>query len=205
MSETLKAQERKEFKHSNVVSIRKKGSIPAVVYGANMESTPVEVDATELSKTLKAVGRNGVIELAVGNQKKNVMLTDYQYDYLDNKFIHADFLAVNLNKKLEADVTLVLEGTASGVKDEGGILQQTLYEVSVTARPTDLPENITVDISSLSIGDTVTVGDIRKNVSVEINNDDEEVIATVLAPRLAEDTEEDEAAAAVEPTEEVNS
>ncbi|MFS0784145.1 50S ribosomal protein L25/general stress protein Ctc [Bacillus sp. 1P06AnD] len=193
MSQTLKAKERKELKHSNVTAIRGKGNIPAVVYGGKVDSTPIEVNELELIKTIQDNGRNGVIELDLEGKTQNVMLTDYQYDHLKNVFIHADFLAVNLSKKIDADISIVLEGEAKGVKEEGGVLQQVLHEISVSARPNDLPENVVVDISGLAIGDTITIGDIRKTISADVNNEDDEVIASVLAPRLEPETEDEEA------------
>ena len=192
MGNVLAAKERVDVKRSNLRLIRENGGIPAVVYGHNQDSTPIEVNGKELRKTLQEVGRNGIIELQLGSDKKNVMLTEYQMDSLTNKFIHADFLAVNLTRKITAGVQLVTVGTPEGVK-EGGILQQTLHEVAVTARPKELPESIEVDVSHLEIGDSIYLKDIEGQVSAAIETDGDEVVASVLAPKLEPAAEEEQA------------
>ena len=191
MGNVLAAKERVDGKRSNLRLIRENGGIPAVVYGHNQDNTPIEVNGKELRKTLQDVGRNGIIELQLENDKKNVMLTEYQMDSLTNKFIHVDFLAVNLSRKVTAGVPLVAVGTPAGVK-EGGILQQTLHEVAVTARPKDLPESIEVDVSNLQIGDAIYLKDIEEQVSAAIETEGDEVIASVLAPKLEPAVEEEQ-------------
>lgn len=191
MGNVLAAKERTSANKSVLTAIRRNGGIPAVVYGNNMESTPIEVNTKALHKTLQHSGKNGIIELEIGNNKLNVLLMEYQMDSLKNEFIHADFLAVNLTKKLTTNAALNLTGAAQGTK-EGGVLQQSLFEVAVTARPKDLPDTVDVDVSALNIGDTITVGDIRDQIAVTLENGDEEVIASVLAPRVEETASSEE-------------
>ena len=191
MGNVLAAKERVDGKRSNLRLIRENGGIPAVVYGHNQDSTPIEVNGKELRKTLQGVGRNGIIELQLENDKKNVMLTEYQMDSLTNKFVHVDFLAVNLTRKVTVGVQLVAVGTPVGVKD-GGILQQTLHEVAVTARPKELPESIEIDVSHLQIGDSTYLKDIEGQVAAAIENEGDEVVASVLAPKLEPAVEEEQ-------------
>ena len=191
MGNVLAAKERVDGKRSNLRLIRENGGIPAVVYGHNQDSTPIEVNGKELRKTLQGVGRNGIIELQLENDKKNVMLTEYQMDSLTNKFVHVDFLAVNLTRKVTVGVQLVAVGTPVGVKD-GGILQQTLHEVAVTARPKELPESIEIDVSHLQIGDSIYLKDIEGQVAAAIENEGDEVVASVLAPKLEPAVEEEQ-------------
>ena len=191
MGNVLAAKERVDGKRSNLRLIRENGGIPAVVYGHNQDSTPIEVNGKELRKTLQEVGRNGIIELQLENDKKNVMLTEYQMDSLTNKFVHVDFLAVNLTRKVTVGVQLVAVGTPAGVKD-GGILQQTLHEVAVTARPKELPESIEIDVSHLQIGDSIYLKDIEGQVAAAIENEGDEVVASVLAPKLEPAVEEEQ-------------
>ncbi|WP_019244508.1 MULTISPECIES: 50S ribosomal protein L25/general stress protein Ctc [Bacillus] len=192
MSYILSVQERKEFKSSSLHTIRENGGIPAVLYGNNHESKAIEVSLKDLHKAIQHVGRNGVIELHINNEKLNVMMTEYQYDSLKSEFVHADFLIVNLSKDIEADVSLVLVGEPKAV-EHGGMLQQVLHEVSVTAKPNDIPEYIEVDIAQLDMNDAVTIKDIKAKISVKINHDDDEVIATILPPRLEDSLEQEQA------------
>ena len=138
----------------------------------------------ELQKTIKAVGRNGVISLDINGNTQNVILTDYQVDPLKNGFIHVDFLSVDMSKEITANVRLTLVGDAAGVKD-GGVMQQSLFEVSVSAKPADVPSSIDVDVTHLQVGETVTISDI--NVAFTINHAEDEVIASILPPRQEEE------------------
>lgn len=186
MSTVLQAKERKEFRNSNLTDIRQKGNIPAIVYGSKMESTPIYLSGAEFHKTIKTVGRNGIISLDVDGNKHEVILNDYQADPIKNEVIHVDFLAVDMNKELTANVRVDLVGDALGVKD-GGVMQQSLHDISVTAKPNNLPPSIEIDISNLQVGETITIGQIKASSEFRINHDEEEVIASILAPRQEEE------------------
>lgn len=182
MNGTLQAMERKEFRRSELRKLRKQGHIPAVVYGSQSENKPIYLNESDLLRTIKDVGRNGVISLDVDGQKKNVILTDYQSDPLKKVLTHIDFLAVDMSKEVTATVRLVLTGDAAGVKD-GGVMQQSLHEISVTATPNNIPSSIDVDVTHLQVGDTITVKDIRGNQTYHIDHDEDQVIASILPPR----------------------
>ena len=191
MATELKANKRKDFKRSSLTKLRHEGNIPAVVYGYKTENTAIEVDSITFIKTIREVGRNGIISLNVDGTKQNVILSDYQQDHLKDAVTHIDFLAVNMSEEIDADVRIELNGEAPGVKD-GGVLQQPLHEVSVTAKPNDLPDAIEVDITDLQVGDTVTIGDIRDKYSVTLNEEDDRTIASILAPRQEEEIDSGE-------------
>jgi large subunit ribosomal protein L25 len=186
MATELKAKTRDDFKRSTLTKLRHGGDIPGVVYGYKAENTPIAVDAITFIKTIREVGRNGIISLNVNGNKQNVILSDYQQDHIKDQITHVDFLAVNMSEEIDADVRIELTGESAGVKD-GGVLQQPLHEVSVTAKPSDIPESIEVDISELQVGDTVTIGDVRDKYSVTLNEEDDRTIASVLAPRQEEE------------------
>ncbi|WP_338752531.1 50S ribosomal protein L25/general stress protein Ctc [Bacillus sp. FJAT-52991] len=192
MSAVLEAKKRNSFQRSGLTQNREEGNFPAVVYGKGVDSESVYVNESEFLKTIKEVGRNGVISLKMEGQKYNVILQDYHQDPLKNDIVHADFLAVDLSSDITANVRIDIEGEAIGAK-EGGVLQQPLFELSVTAKVSEFPENITVNVSQLGIGATLTVGDIRSQCSFEINHEDDETIVSILAPRSGE-TEETETA-----------
>lgn len=186
MSNLLVAKERKGAKQSNLRNLRESGEIPAVVYGNHNGSTAISVNAADFQKTIKEVGRNGIISLDLEGTKHQVMLSDYQKDSLKNFIFHADFLIVDMSAELQAQVRINLVGTSKGVKD-GGVLQQSLHEVTVSARPDDIPESIDVDVTELQVGDSIYISDIQKNQKVSLDNSGEEVIASVLPPRQEEE------------------
>jgi large subunit ribosomal protein L25 len=182
MSTILQAKERKAFRHSALTSIRKEGNVPAVVYGAKLGSKSIYLNEAELLKTIKDVGRNGVISLDVDGNTQNVILTDYQTNPLKTGFVHVDFLAVDMSKELTTEVRVVLVGDAAGVKD-GGVMQQSLHEISVTATPANIPQSVDIDVTNLQVAETITIADIKGNSQFTVNHEDDEVIASILPPR----------------------
>jgi large subunit ribosomal protein L25 len=185
MTTVLQAKERTELRRSELRKIRENGNIPAVIYGKKVDSKPVFVSSADLTKTIRTVGRNGIISLDVNGSKQDVILTDYQEDHVKREILHVDFLAVDKSSKINVMVRLVLAGEAAGVKD-GGVLQQPLHELSITSTPSEIPQQIEVDISNLQVGENVTVGDILYG-EFTINNDPEEVIASILPPKQEEE------------------
>ncbi|PLT32648.1 50S ribosomal protein L25/general stress protein Ctc [Bacillus sp. V5-8f] len=186
MSNLLAAKERTGHRRSNLTMLRENGEIPAVLYGNKNGSTAISVNSAELQKTIKEVGRNGIISLDLGGTNHNVMLTDYQIDPLKHEVLHADFLVVDMSTEINAQVRVQLVGESNGVKD-GGVLQQSLHEVSVSAKPKEIPEAINVDVTDLQVGSVITIGDIKGNYRIGINHEDEEVIASVLPPKQEEE------------------
>lgn len=183
MSTVLQANERKEFRRSALRKIRDNGNIPAIIYGSKVESKPVYVSSADLMKTIRTIGRNGVISLNVNGSKQDVILTDYQEDFIKNEIIHVDFLAVDKSSKITVNVRVVLTGDAAGVKD-GGVLQQPFHELSVTATPDQIPQQIEVDVTSLQVGETLTVSNIPyQGTEFEINHDEVDVVASILPPK----------------------
>jgi len=187
MSAILKANDRSELQKSSLNKLRASGQIPAVVYGSNMESKPVYVESTEFVKTIREVGRNGIISLDVDGKQTDVMLTDYQQDSIKGHILHADFFAVDMKAEREATVRLALVGEAAGVKD-GGVMQQAVHEVSVTATPANIPQAIELDISDLQVNENLTVADLKnKGGSYTINDDESLVLVTILPPKQEEE------------------
>ncbi|MFD2870098.1 50S ribosomal protein L25 [Kurthia sp. 3B1D] len=181
MSTSIKAKAREAHKRSVKTELRKTGYVPAIVYGFKTESTPIAVNEKELEKTIRTEGRNAILSLDVDGKKVNAVLKEVQKEPLKGKLIHLDFLAVSMRQELEVEVPVVATGTSVGVK-EGGVLQQPNRELKLTVKPSDIPENIEVDITELAIGDTLTVGDIRDKVDFTIVDEDDVVLVTVSAP-----------------------
>jgi large subunit ribosomal protein L25 len=202
LSNQLQAHVREDLKRSATRKLREDGSVPAVVYGYNQNSKSIFLDSIDFIKTMREVGRNGVLTLVVEKDKFPVMLHDVQVDPLKDQVVHADFYVVNMKEEVDAEVTISLVGEPAGVKD-GGVLSQALNEISVRALPNDVPSVIEVDVSHLAINDSITISDIPKEGKYEITNEDlEETIASVLPPRQVEEVEDETAAEETEQTEE---
>lgn len=176
---------------SELSEIRNNGGIPCVIYGYQTENTSVSVKENEFVKVIREVGRNGVIDLQTGEGAVKVMVSDYQFDAMKNQIMHIDFLAINMNEEQTVDVSITLVGEAPGA-DEGGVVEQPTFTVSVTAKPADIPETIEVDISEMNIGDTYYVSDIRSKGNFVIEDEDDVALVTCHVPTVEEEPEEDE-------------
>lgn len=207
---SLKAEER-ELLGKKVKSLRKNGFIPAHVYG-NGEGENIAVLGLEFLKVFDVVGETGLIDLKIGEEKiRPVLVRDIQVDPVKDDILHIDFYQVNLKEKVTVPVPLVLkelEEEIESVKMGEAVVLQTLSEVEVEALPTELIDEIEVDIRSLkNVDDAITVGDLlydREKLTVLA--EPEEVVVK-LAPAVTEEMkalmEEQEAEATAAQAEEV--
>lgn len=196
MSVSLEVKERAVRPRSLRNQLRHLGQVPAVVYGYELESTPISVEEKELTKILRDNGVNAVITMNVGGKKINTLMYKAQLDTFTSQMKHVEFLAVNMNEATEVEAEIVLVGESSGVK-VGGELVQNLYNVLVSATPDKLPERVEVDITTLAIGGAITVADLPKNKDYMIITDGEEQIAAVVEAKTAT---EESSSEVVEPT-----
>lgn len=184
MTAVLRAQKRQSKSSSETKRLRKSGRIPAILYGLDKENEAIHLDQSEVNATFRSEGRNAILELTIEDKpSEKVIVADIQTHPIKDQILHIDFKRIDMSEKMVAVTPLVFTGEAEGVK-RGGVLQTQLWEVEVRCLPADLPESISVDISNLEIGDTLTVGDLVVPDGVEIQHDPEEVIASVAAPRL---------------------
>jgi len=164
--------------------LRRQGRIPAVVYGRRRASQAISVDALGFNQVAEH-GGNILINLVLPDGQDTVMVKDIQRDPLRGRIVHVDFLAVSLDEVLTASVPLTIIGD-DAVTEAGGIVQHQMREVEVECLPTDVPSHIIVDVSQLRIGDHITAGDLAIPESVKLLTASDEIIITVIAPRVAE-------------------
>lgn len=199
MAVKLNAKIREDHTRSATRQLREGGQVPAIVYGKGVDSQAVYVDNIELIKMVREEGRNAIISLDIENATPvDVMIHDYQMDPIRNELLHVDFYKVDLTEAMDVEVSLRLEGEAAGIR-EGGILQQPLYELQVRAIPSAIPEEITVDVSELEIGDVITIEELPKSDDYEFLDEADTAIAIVLPPEAEEEEEEEPVDLSVEP------
>ncbi len=174
---TLSAVERKERAKGANRRLRIAGKIPAVVYG-HAGTAAVAVDEHEFSQKFKRISENTIINLSIDGKGHEVLLKDYQEDVLTGKIVHIDFYEVEKGRMLRTNVPVRVLGTAAGVR-EGGVLDQGLHRIEVECLPKDIPEQITVDVSALVVGDSVHVRDLALPPGVRILNNEEQVVVSV--------------------------
>lgn len=156
-------------------SLAAKGLVPAIVYGKNTGSLPIEVDARSFYGVMGG-GRNTIIDLAVAEGPiHKVMVKEIQRDPIRQDIIHIDFHQISLVDAMQAAVTLVFEGEIS----PGGIMQIVKRELNVSCLPEAIPESIKVDVSGLNPGDAITVGQLALPEQVTFLDEPEQPVVTV--------------------------
>ncbi len=189
---SLKARQRTDTGKQVAKALRRDGALPAVVYGSGESSTPLTLDYREFEGFLrKTRGESVVINLEIdGMEDKKALLRDIQRDYLRNQLLHADFQQIRMSDRITTEVSLVMIGEPIGVTRDGGVLDQSLRVVEISCVASEIPEHLEVDISELSMGDTIHISDLSFE-NVEIITDGEVAVVSVLTP-MAEEPEEDE-------------
>lgn len=181
--------EKRNILGKKVKTERKKGLMPAVIYGKDTENQPIFVSLKEFQKLYKEAGETSVIEVLIAGAKKNAMIYDISFDPINGIPTHADFLIVKMDEPIEATVPLVFHGESEAVR-AGGILVKVIHELNVKALPNNIPHELAVDLSKLkTLEDKITVSDIKilKNVEI-LEKEPDEVIVLIETPK--EETEE---------------
>lgn len=182
----LKAGVRKEAGKGPARRLRAAGRIPAVFYGAGTDSLPLAVDYADFIKFLKARKENVFIKLMIDEDGKQVeklaIIKEMQTRPATRDIFHADFYEIRMDHKLILDIPIHVIGSPVGVT-MGGELHILKRDLKVSSLPTSIPEAVTIDISTLDIGHTAKVADIKIEGDVEILDPDDVAIATVAAPR----------------------
>ncbi len=189
---TALAVERREVAGSRAARrLRRSGNVPGILYGGGEEPVAFQVDARLLRQTLAHAG--AVIELNIDSAGGSpVVIKELVRHPVSGETVHIDMLRVRMDQSISATVVLDLVGAedAPGVK-EGGVLEQVARELNIEALPGDIPDTIQHDVSSLQIGDTVTLEAVSPPRGVTLTDDPETVVATVSAPRLQVEAEEE--------------
>ncbi len=176
---TLNAQKRS--KADKLDEIRKNGMIPAVVYGAGVENTPISIPAKDFKKVYKEAGETTAISLMLDGKSLPSLIHDMQLDAVRGFAKHVDFLVVDMKKEIHAHVPVEFTGVSEAVK-AGAVLVKVLHEIEVAALPADMPHSLTADISKLAtLEDNVFVSDITLPKGVTLVTGSEEVVAAVSA------------------------
>src|SRR3954452_14153773 len=193
----IKAEPRSEIGRSAARKLKARGVIPAVVYGGKDKPQPLQVSAREVNAMLShAAGENILVELEIAGESRTALVQEIQHAPVGNNVLHIDFHAVSMDETLEADVPLEPVGTANGVKNFGGLLEQSLRSLAIECLPRDLPDVITVDVSALNVGDGIHVRDIVLPQGVKTRISPDLTAFSVAAPTV----EEEPTAAAEAPT-----
>lgn len=179
---TLKSTKREIFGRK-VKRLRKEGLIPANIFGNKIKSHSISVDAKEFAEVFKKAGETQIIEL----EDKSVLISNLQRDPISGSVIHIDFRQVDLKEKIEAKIPVEIEGESPAEKQNLGTVVQQMHEIEVEALPSDLPEKILIDASTLvEVDQAIYVKDLKVDNKVEIKTDPELIVVKVEPPTKEE-------------------
>lgn len=178
--------------------LRAAGRIPAIYYGRGKEPIPLTVNAKELDILIHGSSGNIIVDLTVGGAAdgdRKALIREIQRDPVQGTILHLDLQYISLTERITVEVPLELIGIPVGVKDGGGILEHLLREIEIECLPTDIPAQLEVDVTSLAIGDSLHVSDIKAE-RVTILTEAGRAIATVVPPTVLEEVKPAEEAVA---------
>jgi large subunit ribosomal protein L25 len=203
MDATLDAVKRDTRGKNEARRLRASGKIPAVVYGVQKEgdapkTVEVAVDPKPLMRILHSgSGVNTLITLKVdGEGESRVLVKEFLVDPMTSHLLHADFYRVNMDRRIQVSVQVVVKGEPRGVKVEGGVLEILHREIELECLPAEIPSAIEVDVTNLGLNESIHVRDLAANATWKPISDIDMMVVHVIMPRAVEEPAAPEAAAA---------
>ena len=192
MSEVLSGKIREKTGKVATKEVRRNGEIPAVLYGLK-DNLSFSVCPDNLKDILTAKGQNALIDLNLeGNKKRKVILKEFQSHPLKERWVHVDFLEVDVTKVVKVSVDVHLIGKSAGEK-MGGLVNQVLKSIHVECLPVDIPQSVDLDVTAVELGQVLHVSDLSLPDKVKILHQPNEVILSVQLEKVKEEeTTEDE-------------
>jgi large subunit ribosomal protein L25 len=185
----LKASKREETGKGTAHRLRREGMLPAVLYGGGTDPMPLTIERKSVEKVLKShSGGHSILNMKIdGVEDQFAMVKEVQSMTMKHMPIHIDLVRVSMDKKIEVEVPIMLINLEN-IKKSGGIIQQNLNELTVECLPGNIPDSIKVDMTDIAMGDSISVAALAAIEGVTILDEADEVIASVLAPKAAEET-----------------
>jgi large subunit ribosomal protein L25 len=193
MSLVIKAEKRENFGKNASRVVRRKGRIPAILYGPGMDNVALTLDKKDLFSILKSeTGENTLFRVSYNSEKRDAMIKELQVNPVSDELLHVDLIQIVMDKVIRVAVPIVLVGEAVGVKAEGGFVDFSSREIEVECLPKNIPEHIEVDISALHLHQSVRIDEIDPPEGAKITSDPESVIVLIQAPAKEEEVEVEE-------------
>ena len=184
--------------------LRRDGKVPGVLYGLGQDPEIFSVDYGDLRGALTTdAGLNALIQLSVNGTNQLSILKTLQRHPVKDEVIHVDFVRVDPKQELAVEVPIVLEGVAKKVTDQNGMVDQTMFSLSVLSLPDAIPNELTADVSELEINDAIRVSDVVLPEGVRTEVDPEEAIAVGTVTRSTMESIAAEEASELEADEEM--
>lgn len=177
----LPAEIRTEISKRERKKLRSEGKIPAIYYSHNEKSISIAVDQKDFYNATHSGSH--IFTLEIGKDTKKCILRDVQHNPITESVIHADFMGIKLEEMIHFEIPIHIEGTAIGVKEFGGVLEQHLWNLEVKCKVSDIPDAITVDVTDLNLGDSIHVGDVQVDGAEILAHPETSIISVVKAAR----------------------
>ena len=196
---TIAAEPRETRGKNEARRLRVKGFSPAVVYGGGVDPIAIAVNPKEVNSILKsASGHNTIFNVDIQGSVAPVMVVDWQHDPIKGRLLHVDLKRIDLTKRIVVKVPVHTHGDPKGVKLQGGLHEVVTREVEIECLPDDIPESFTVEVSELSIGQSIRASEIPLAGSMTLLSPPDAVISHVVSVK-AEAVVEEVAAVVAEP------
>jgi large subunit ribosomal protein L25 len=192
---SLNAEKRESRGKGFARRLRAKGRIPAVVYGGDEETLSIHLDAHDTLLLFRSISvENTIVKLNVDGESVafDTLVREVQAHHIRPEILHVDFLRIQAGVSIEVQVPITIEGVPDGVRLNGGLLELILHDLPIRCLPSQIPEQITVDVTPLDIGDSIHVGDLVLPDGAEVLIEDDQTICAVGLPRAEEEPEEEE-------------
>jgi large subunit ribosomal protein L25 len=176
-----------------VSQLRNQGIVPAVVYGSKTQPVHIQIPYRPLEVTLMKAGGTNLIDIQVDGKTHTVLTREVQRHIIKGSILHVDFVAIDLNQPITADVYIHFIGESPAVEAGQGMLLTGASSLSIETLPSNLPNHIEVDLSGLAeLGDAIHVRDLDLGKGITIHNDPDELIVRVVQPASARAAEAEE-------------
>lgn len=208
----LNAKVRENSTKGQIHELRRKGKLPAVLYGGKEQAVSIVIDQKEFMKALRTEhGENVIISLYLsdsatthskaGEKPVPAIIKEIQIDPVTRNLLHVDLCRISLKEEIRVNVPIEIYGKAPGVEKRGGIIDHIVHEVSVKCLPTKIPDKIICDVSALEVGETLTIKELKIPKGVEVLDDPQKIVVNIMVPSVVEEKPAEEAVPieAVEP------
>ena|ERR1051325_4334158 len=186
---SLNATTRNEIGTGVARKLRQAGQVPGIIYGHGREPQPLAVNNRDFEKLLSQVNAaSTVIELNLGGTVTRTLIREIQRHPFKRALIHVDFQELVAGEKVTVEIPLRFIGTADGVRNAGGILDQIMHEVRLRLDPSSIPDHIDVDVTELTIGHSFHIRDLKVPDGVTVLDDEDATVCVVTAPKAVIET-----------------
>jgi large subunit ribosomal protein L25 len=197
----INATVRQTGKQSILTDLRTEGKVPGTFYGKKIDPVTIFVDEDELREAMNTeAGSNVMVDLVIDDSalkgKQTAMIKDLQKNPITGVIKHVDFVKVSMSEEIHATIPVTVVGESAGVK-LGGVMQHSIRELNVKCLPGNMPEHYEIDVTEMNVGDSVHVKDLAVIEGVEVLNDPEEILVSIVPPAKEEEVEVTEEAEGV--------